>query len=31
MFYSNNTSKIDIQQRRLEQEITYIPINEQQE
>jgi hypothetical protein len=31
MSYSNNTSKINIQQRALEQEMTYIPIDEQQE
>ena len=31
MSYSNNTSKMNIQQRALEQEITYIPIDEQQE
>ena len=31
MPYSNNTSKINIQQKALEQEFTYIPINEQQE
>ena len=31
MSYSNNTSKMNIQQKILEQEMTYIPIDEQQE
>lgn len=31
MSYSNNSSKINTQQRALEQEMTYIPIDEQQE
>ena len=31
MSYSNNTSEMNIRHRALEQEITYIPIDEQQE
>jgi len=31
MSYSNNTSKVNMQQKALEQEMAYIPIDEQQE